>query len=204
MTSIEALESFIIANEGLFFKKNKQSNKSSYQTPQKPSKDDTVRKFKTRYGVDLAELGEAKFSNKSEVINSMRKDVSAWVIKIKSSAYCRQLVNTACDDIKKKIDGEDTSTDVDLLYDVLVYDFELSKNQITPTVILKYIKVHEGVNGWNSSIAITSDDTPQEVNIFLGFICEDVSKMLKIVYSKYIDGAGFGDGDEGHVYYNLK
>lgn len=92
-------------------------------------------------------------------------------------------------------------------YIALVEDYELSKNQITPATILRYVKVSEGVNGWETCVSITTNECTQELNIFLNFICEAVAKMLTVVYSNYITWAaetGDGDGDVGHVYYHLK
>lgn len=204
MNSIKALESFMITNEGFFF--NKKDKGSSYKAPPKPSNDEIIQKYKKLYGIELIEYPEDKFNSESEVINAIRKDVTAWVSKIKNSADYRQFVNTACTDVKKKIDddSEKLSNSSDFLYIALVEELELSKSQITPANVLKYIKLHEGEDGWETGIAITSDDASQYMNLFLGDICETLSKMLEVAYTNHLKSADFGDGDEGHVYYTLK
>lgn len=226
MTSIEALESYMITNESAALaglaalgligytaylaKKSKDNAKATSPTQPKvksgPSKDEVIHQIKKSYGIDITIYPEDKFKNQNEVIASIRKDVTTWVSKIKGSSLCNQILSAGCTAVKKKIDDPDIklSNEADLLYDVMVNDFGYSKSQITPATILRYVKVSEGINGWDSSIQIISNDASQDMNIFLGFICEDVSKMLNIVYDNYIMGAGFGDGDEGHVYYSLK
>lgn len=210
MNYIETLESYTIANEGLFFNKNKSTNNSVVQQPRPkpgPSKDVVIRDMKKLYGIDIEEYPEDKFANKAAVINSIRQDVTNWVNKIKNSSSCRKILSDACADVKKKIDDEDVelSGNSDFLYMALVENYELSKNQITPAFILQYVKVSEGVNGWDTCVSLTTNECTQELNIFLNFICEDIGKMLTVTYFNYMTwAAATRDGDAGHVYYKLK
>lgn len=189
-------------------KRQKNANNSVAQQPRPkpgPSKDVVIRDMKKLYGIDIEEYSEDKFANKAALINSIRQDVTNWVSKIKNSSSCRKILSDACNEVKKKIDDPSYDISDEMPYIALVEDYELSKNQITPATILRYVKVSEGVNGWETCVSITTNECTQELNIFLNFICEAVAKMLTVVYSNYITWAAeTGDGDVGHVYYHLK
>lgn len=66
----------------------------------------------------------------------------------------------------------------------------------------RFIQINEGINGWEESIEVVHN-APQEVNVLLMPITDDLATMLKIRFKNWITGVSTGDGDEGHIYYQI-
>lgn len=142
-----------------------------------------IQAIKTQYHIDVTPLEDIGNGTDAEIIKALQSESKKFLAVIKKSkAYPAFLEDCA----------KETAKDPDL------YDGPFSAKELD-----RFIQINEGVNGWEESIEVIHD-APQEVNVLLMPITDDLATMLKIRFKNWIDHVGTGDGDEGHIYYWLK
>lgn len=147
--------------------------------------------IKKTYGITIIPLSEPPKDEK-EMIFKIKADLMQWLGFIKSSDVYRQNILEIANAWKNGDPGEGHK------YHGLFSD---PKFKATPVNLSKMIHAAEGVNGWAESAEIIDGD--QEFCVEMGWVCSDLADMLRLRYGKMLGGISSGDGDEGHVYYQI-
>lgn len=135
---------------------------------------------------DIDEIESGSFKTDKDVFDSMLKDCKAWTKKIINSQAFK-------DSINEIISDESTMDSISSEY--------YSGYKASLSGFKSVFKVEEGINGWKESIQVL--DGSQTENICLGWVCYDLARLIEIKYKNYVGSVGIGDGDEGHLYYQI-
>lgn len=130
---------------------------------------------KKAYGIDLVKVESGKFKTDKELFDSMVKDGNQWASKIKSSKLFKENI------------------------EMMIAD---NNGNTTISHYKSVIKISTGVNGYKESIQVINGS--QDDCIDLGWVCDDIANMYAFKYSNYLNNVYCGDGDEGHIYYEMK
>lgn len=142
-----------------------------------------IQAIKTQYHIDVTPIEDIGNGTEAEVIKALQSEAKKFLAVIKKS----KAFPTFLEDCAKT-----TANDPDL------YDGPFTAKELN-----QFLQINEGVNGWAESIEVVHD-APQEVNVLLMPVTDDLALMLKIRFKNWIDHVHTGDGDEGHIYYWLK
>lgn len=141
---------------------------------------------KNGYHINLEKLPDDTKLTNSQVLSDMRSTVAKWITSIKSSTLFKQNLQAIISDetVVKRIAEE----------------YGIDESKITASFLEKHIRLQEGIAGWNDSMQIC--DGTQSERIEMNWLVADIAQMLRYRYGKYISPST-GDGDEGHIYYQL-
>ena len=146
---------------------------------------DYIKACNDKYSIQLVPT-DKKFVSEKDVYNDMITNGNRWLNSIKNSKafkdYCQELISN-----KEEMEH-------------LFSDYVKP-----PTASVSYfksiLKLHEGINGYKESIEVINGS--QMERIYFGWVCDELSKMYEIVYPDNVGSVGCGDGDEGHLYYEI-
>ena len=136
------------------------------------------------YSVDVEPIPAGEIKDKNELVRSLESESKKFLANMKKTQSYKAFLADA---------SKETNEDKDY------YD-----GGYTPQELDRCVKIEEGVNGWEESIAIISMGTDQAITILLYPIVSDIADMVEFRFKNYIYGVGTGDGDEGHMYYIIR
>lgn len=141
------------------------------------------------YSIDdiSPKLEPGLFTSEKSVFESMIKDIKKWSrLMVNSNAF--------------KVHVQELMKDQEQIDWIFVAYTKQPKPSVS--YFKSLISPKEGINGYKESIEIM--DGSQEENSEFSWITEDIARMCSIKYDNYLSrGVGTGDGDEGHIYYEI-
>lgn len=135
-----------------------------------------------QYHINITPLENIGNGSTAEIIKAIQTESKKFLATIKKSKVYPVFLEDC---------AKETAKDPDM------YDGAWNAKELD-----RFIQINEGINGWEESIEVVHD-APQEVNVLLMPITDDLATMLKIRFKDWISGVSTGDGDEGHIYYML-
>lgn len=150
-----------------------------------------VKAFGKAYGISVDELREPEkeYKNNKEAYEDMLTDAKKFASKILNSQLFKANVEELIKDEEK--------------LDYCLCGYGNSRPKPTLSHFKSIVKIEEGVNGYDESMQIL--DGTQEENVEFGWIAYDIGNMLDIKYAEWLHyGVSNGDGDEGHIYYQIR
>lgn len=150
----------------------------------KKREEDFIASCKKHYGISIEIIEHGVYHKEEDLYRDMEKDVKSWVAKIINSDVFKEAVDSLLADPKK-----------------LEYILDDPKDA-TLQHFKSLFKVEEGVNGFEESMQIC--EGTQDEQIEFNWITYDIAQMVELKYGSYLEhDVSCGDGDEGHIYYNM-
>lgn len=169
------------------YKKDKDSKKKSLPIKKVkiPSIKEQIDGYNKVYHIDKSFLNpiDKDYKSTKDVFNDMLKDAKQIANKITSS----DVFKANCDEAKIYLKNRGYTVE-----DLAKIDYNFFKNAIS---------IEEGVNGYEETMRILDED--QDVMVAMNWITSDIGNMLEMKYVDYVSNMDIGEGDEGHLYYNL-
>ena len=150
----------------------------------KKREEDFIASCKKHYGISIEIIEHGVYHKEEDLYRDMEKDVKSWVAKIINSDVFKEAVDSLLADPKK-----------------LEYILDDPKDA-TLQHFKSLFKVEEGVNGFEESMQIC--EGTQDEQIEFNWVTYDIAQMVELKYGSYLEhDVSCGDGDEGHIYYNM-
>lgn len=188
-----ALYSSFIAGVAYYAKKKydkyKKDNKSKEIQTKKErrilSLQEKIDGYNKVYHIDKSFLNpiDKDYKSTKDIFNDMLKDAKYIANKITSS----DVFKANCDEAKVYLKHRGYTVE-----DIAKIDYDFFKNAIS---------IEEGINGYEETMQILDED--QDVMVAMNWITSDIGNMLEMKYMNYVSNMDIGEGDEGHLYYNL-
>lgn len=138
-----------------------------------------IAEIKKAYGVDASPIPDGAITSNDRLKSTLFNETKKFLSAVKRSPFYKTL-----------------------LEDAIQSDY-LKDDDYTLDSINRDVKIMEGVNGWQSSLQII--DGSQEESEALYDITNEVCNFIGARFANYLMYApDTGDGDEGHVYYELE
>lgn len=171
-----------------YAKKQYDKEKAAYDAKVKSDREAAQKIYaynvKKVYSVDVDPIPAGEIKNTNDLIRSLEAEAKKFLASMKKSQSYKAFLA----DVSKKTNE----------------DKEYYDGGYTPQELDRCVKIEEGVNGWEESIAIVDMDTDQGITLLLHPIVSDIAEMMEFRFKNYIYGVGTGDGDEGHMYYLIR
>lgn len=171
-----------------YAKKQYDKEKAAYDAKVKADREAALKIYaesaKKTYNVDVDSIPVGVIKSKDALLRDLESESKKYLISMKKTQSYKAFLA----DVSKE-------TNEDKEY----YDGGWSPQELD-----RCVKIEEGVNGWEESIAVISLKTDQAIAILLHPIVDEIADMLEVRFKNYIYGVGTGDGDEGHVYYLIR
>lgn len=135
-----------------------------------------------QYRISITTLEDIGNNTTADIVKAIQVEAKKFLAAIKKSKVYPVFLEDC---------AKETAEDPDL------YDGPWTAKELD-----RFIQINEGINGWEESIEVVHN-APQEVNVLLMPITDDLATMLKIRFKNWITGVSTGDGDEGHIYYQI-
>lgn len=135
-----------------------------------------------QYRISITPLEDIGNNTTADIVKAIHVEAKKFLAAIKKSKVYPVFLEDC---------AKETAEDPDL------YDGPWTAKELD-----RFIQINEGINGWEESIEVVHN-APQEVNVLLMPITDDLATMLKIRFKNWITGVSTGDGDEGHIYYQI-
>lgn len=135
-----------------------------------------------QYRISITPLEDIGNNTTADIVKAIQVEAKKFLAAIKKSKVYPVFLEDC---------AKETAEDPDL------YDGPWTAKELD-----RFIQINEGINGWEESIEVVHN-APQEVNVLLMPITDDLATMLKIRFKNWITGVSTGDGDEGHIYYQI-
>lgn len=136
----------------------------------------------TQYRINITPLEDIGNGTDAEIVKAIYAEAKKFLVAIKKSKVYPIFLEDCAKETAK--------------------DPEMYDGAWTAKELDRFIQINEGINGWEESIEVVHE-APQEVNVLLMPITDDLATMLKIRFKNWISGVSTGDGDEGHIYYQI-
>ena len=136
--------------------------------------------WKDNYGISIERVN-TEYDDPKKFYNDIVSDCKSWLTKIlNSSTFKEKIENLLADEKELENIDHNAGSKPSLSYFKSIF------------------KIKEGVNGWTETIQVC--DGSQDECIYFNWIVYDLADMID---EKYDLGCSCGDGDEGHIYYDI-
>ena len=178
------LPKYIRYKTGRLNKKDQEFENRRKEEEKKKNYENKLKEWKDKYNIiDIKECDKS-FDSEEDKYDSIINDCKRWLTKILNSKEFKDYVEKLLSD-KEKLDS------------IGAFDPGMSKPSLS--YYKSIFKIEEGVNGWSESISIC--DGTQDECIYFNWVTYLIAELVEFRYNLKCD---CGDGDEGHIYYDLK